>query len=127
MEANYWGPFKTNMMNLMFGKLRSLNRDVIVACHETLLTKPGDKASGQFMQEIITGRRPTISGGIADHFAGFFTDCWGVETIRKAGDKLVTNLKLTRDGFYDYKNSLGFTKNIECETHLVFDQLKEKW
>lgn len=127
MEPSYWGPFKTHMMNLMFGKLRSLNRDVIVLCHESYITKPGDMKSGTFMQEVVTGKRPTVNGGIADHFAGFFTDCWGVETIRKPGDKLITSVKVVRDGLFDYKNSLGFTSNFECETHEVFDKIKPKW
>lgn len=127
MEPSYWGPFKTMMMGLMFGKLRSLERDVVVLCHETYITKPGDLKSGGFMQEIVTGKRPTINGGIADHFSGFFTDCWGAESVRKSGDTLETSLILQKTSMYDYKNSMGMPAKLEGPTHLMWEKIKPYW
>lgn len=114
MEARDWQPFKTHLLNLLVGKLRSLGKDTIVTCHEFTKTKPDPK---NIMQEQIIGYTPAVQGGITDYFGGFFTDMWRMTAELAPGDKLEFKLTGQRTGLSDLKNSIGLPPVLKNPTY----------
>lgn len=117
MDANLWSPFKTKLLELMFGKLRSLGADVIVSCHEVILTKP---KAGQVMQEEIIGYRPSVQGGVTDYFGGFFTDMWRTFIKPLPGlDKFEGWVRTIQTPQSDLKNSLGMPSEVKADWETI--------
>lgn len=111
MEPHYWGPFKSNLLNLFVSRLRTLNRDCIVTCHEVILTKPSSDPK-KLMQEELIGYRPAVQGGITDYFGGFFTDVWRCTNRLAPGGRVEYVLSPTKTPFSDLKNSVGLVGDM---------------
>lgn len=118
MEPHFWAPFKTNLLNLLVGRLRSLGKDTIVTCHEVILTKPSSDPK-KMMQEELVGYRPAVQGGILDYFGGFFTDMWRCTMQPAPGGKLETYLHTGRTTHSELKNSMGLPLEIKNPTYEI--------
>lgn len=111
MEAHYWGPFKTYLMKLLIGSLRSLGVDSIVSCHEFINTRPS-KDKDKMLQEEIVGYTPAIQGGITDTFAGLFTDMWRCTCEPAPAGRLDFKLTVVKSPLCELKNSVQFDKAV---------------
>lgn len=113
MEPHFWGPFKTNLISLLVGRLRSLSVTTIVTCHEVILTKPSSDPK-KMMQEELIGYRPAVQGGITDFFGGFFTDMWRLVANEAPGGRQEITMYTCRSNTSELKNSMllpGVIKN----------------
>jgi hypothetical protein len=115
MEPHFWAPFKTHLLNLLIAKIRGSGKHFLVLVHESWTDEP---ASGTkfTMAKRITGRQPTIQGGVAKFFGGFFTDMWRASTERAPGG-LLGVLETERTALDNLKNSLGLPERIEEPTY----------
>lgn len=109
MEARHWQPFKSHLINLLVGKLRSLGKTTICTCHEVVLEKPDPK---NIMQPTVVGYRPSVQGGITDYFGGFFTDMWRCTALLAPAGKVDFKVQTVRDSFSDLKSSCGMPAEI---------------
>lgn len=83
MRPMDYQPMKSYYWNLLVSGIRGMGKTTIVCCHEIILTKPGQTV----MTEEIVGYKPSVTGGIADYFGGFFTDIYRCEVRPLPGDK----------------------------------------
>ena len=109
MEARHWQPFKSHMIALLAGRLRSLGKTIVCTCHETILEKPDQK---NIMNPIVVGYRPSVQGGIIDYFGGFFTDVWRCTCLAAPAGKSEFKIQTVRDSQSDLKNSMGMPTEI---------------
>lgn len=70
MNQSHWNPFKTMMFKLVMA-CRSAGKPFIMSCHE--LSETNDSGA-------VISYRPLISGQLRGSLAGFFTDCWRMES-----------------------------------------------
>lgn len=118
MEARHWQPFKSLALSLLIGTLRHLGKNVLVACHETKLTKPDPK---QVMQETVLAYEPFFQGKVGEMLGAFFTDMWSMTSEAAPGNKVEFKLATCKTGLRDLKNSLGLPPEIKDPT---YDKLK---
>lgn len=111
MRPMDYQPLKSYYWRLLVGGIRGAGKTTIVCCHEVIMTKP-DKQN--LMQEEIIGYKPSVTGGIADYFGGFFTDIWRCETQPLPGDKqkfIIRTNKTAKSP--DLKSSCGMPGELE--------------
>ena len=104
MRPMDYQPMKSYYWNLLVSGIRNMGKTTIVTCHEIILTQPGKTV----MTEEIVGYKPSVTGGIADYFGGFFTDIWRCETQPLPGDKqkfIIRTNKTSKSP--DLKSSMG--------------------
>lgn len=120
MEPHYWGPFKTALISLLVGKLRSLGVTTIVTCHEVILTKPSSDPK-KMMQEELIGYRPAVQGGITDFLGGFFTDMWRLEARPAPGGTQEIVMTTCRTTTSELKNSMLLPAQIINPTYAMLE------
>ncbi len=122
LETRDWDRYKGNMWALVIRGLRSLKQNTFLTCHETILTKVDPK---NFMIEDVIGFRPTIQGGIADQFAGYFTDAWRLSSTLGPGQVQQITMETTKTPKSpELKNSLGLPPVLINPT---FETIKPYW
>lgn len=104
MEARHWQPFKSNMINLLVGKLRGLGKTTICTCHESVIEKPNPDPK-KIMDPVVASYRPAVQGGITDYFGGFFTDMWRCTANSAPGGKVDFMIQTVRDPLSNLKSS----------------------
>lgn len=114
MEARHWQPFKSLALSLLIGTLRHLGKNVLVACHETKLTKPDPK---QVMQETVLAYEPFFQGKVGDMLGAFFTDVWSIKGEAAPGGRSEFVLSTNKTSLRDLKNSLGLPSEIKNPTY----------
>lgn len=116
MEPHFWAPFKSYLMSLLVGRLRSLGVTTIVTCHEFVIEKPSSDKS-KVMQSEIVAYKPAVQGGITDFFGGFFTDVWRCSLESAPGGKLEAKLTTQRTTLSELKNSMSLPAVITNPTY----------
>lgn len=117
MRPMDYQPLKSYYWRLLVGGIRGCGKTVIVCCHEVVLTEP-DKTS--LMKETVLGYKPSVTGGIADYFGGFFTDIWRCETEPQPGGKqkfIIRTAKTQKSA--DLKSSCGLPETMEAKYDLI--------
>lgn len=124
MEARDWDKYKAYMWTMVVRLLKNLGRDTILTCHETILTKVNPK---DFMIEEVIGFRPTVQGGIADYFSGFFTDAWrltsGVGPLQRLEITMETCKTIKSPHL---KNSVGLPPELKNPTYTMLEPYLKK-
>jgi len=116
MRPMDYQPMKSYYWRLLVGGIRGSGKTTIVTCHEIIMTEP-DKQ--QVMKEVVVGYKPSVTGGIADYFGGFFTDIWRCETQPIAGgNKFIirTNKSIKSP---DLKSSCGLPAEMDSNYKLI--------
>lgn len=124
METRFWDPFKTEMLGLMFGRLRTMNHDVILTCHESIETKA---SKTDMMVEEIVSYEPSVQGKISNYFGGFFTDVWRCSLDPKVGapGQFVSKIQTIKGPKTPHlKNSLGMPSEI---TEVTWEKIEKFW
>lgn len=116
MEPHFWAPFKSNLMSLLVGRLRSLGVTTIVTCHEFIITRPSTDPK-KIMQAEIVGYQPAVQGGIADFFGGFFTDVLRCTSTPGVAGKVDFKLETVKTTLSELKNSMGLPGVMENPTY----------
>jgi hypothetical protein len=124
MEARHWQPFKSNMINLLVGKLRGLGKTTICTCHESIVEKPNPDPK-KIMDPVISSYRPAVQGGITDYFGGFFTDMWRCTAEAAPGGKVEYKIQTIRDPLSNLKSSFQDMPNeiVVRQGELAFAKL----
>jgi hypothetical protein len=112
MRPMDYQPMKSYYWRLLVGGIRGCGKTTIVTCHEVIMTKPGKTV----MTEEIVGYKPSVSGGIADYFGGFFTDIWRCESRPLPGDKQQAIIRTNKSILSpDLKSSCGLPAEMEAK------------
>lgn len=115
METRDWDKYKAYMWTLVVRMLKNLGRDTILTCHETILTRVN---KDNHMIEEVIGYRPTVQGGIADYFSGFFTDSWRLSTSVAPGGLLEVLMETCKTVKSPHcKNSIGLPTTLQNPTY----------
>lgn len=113
MRPMDYQPMKSHYWKLLVGGIRGCGKTVIVTCHEVIITEPDKK---QVMKENVIAYKPSVTGGIADYFGGFFTDIWRCETQPMPGDKNKFIIKTNKSSVSpDLKSSCGLPAEVEAK------------
>lgn len=116
MRPMDYQPMKSHYWRLLVGGIRGAGKTTIVTCHEVILTQPGKTV----MTEEIVGYKPSVSGGIADYFGGFFTDIWRCEARPLPGDKQQAIIRTNKSPKCpDLKSSIGLPPEMEAKYELI--------
>lgn len=116
MEPHFWAPFKSHLMALLVGRLRSLGVNTIVTCHEFIITRPSTDPK-KIMQEEIVKFCPAVQGGITDFFGGFFTDVLRCTSTPGVAGKVDFKLETVKTTLSELKNSMGLPGVMESPTY----------
>ena len=111
MRPMDYQPMKSYYWELLVSGIRSMGKTTIVTCHEVILTQPGKTV----MTEEIIGYKPSVQGGIADYFGGFFTDIWRCETTPtpKGTEFIIRTNKTSKCP--DLKSSMGLPSELPAK------------
>lgn len=122
METRDWDRYKGNVWGLIIRGMRKLKCNTFLTCHETILTKVNPQ---NFMIEDVIGYKPTIQGGIADQFTGYFTDAWRLSSRLGPGQVQEIVMETCKSPkSLDLKNSLGLPPVLINPT---FETIKPYW
>ena len=118
MRPMDYQPMKSFYWELLVSGIRSMGKTTIVTCHEIIMTEPDSK---QIMKENIVGYKPSVTGGIADYFGGFFTDIWRCETspTPRGTSYIIRTNKTTKSP--DLKSSMG----LPAELPANYEEIKK--
>jgi hypothetical protein len=121
LEARNWSSFKTDAINLLFTKLRHINKNVIVTAHEVENVKANPK---DMMNPILMGYEPFIQGAIREMLGGFFTDVWRLVTEPGPAGRVDSTLQCDKTAMMkQLKNSVGLSSEIKNPTYEVLHKM----
>lgn len=121
LEARHWSTFKTDAINLLFTKMRHLNKNVIVTAHEVENAKNDPK---NVMSQILLGYEPFVQGAVREMLGGFFTDVWRIEALPAVAGKVETILYTDKIPLMkQLKNSMCLPAEIKEPTYEKLSKL----
>lgn len=114
ISLNLWSTFKSTCYNLIGGRLRVMNKNVIVIAHETSIERSDTKNP---MQKVLIERRPYIRSGVNEQLGAFFTDMWRMTADPAPGGRVEYKLQTAKTQFDELKCSIGLPAEIINPTY----------
>lgn len=122
MRLADYQPLKSLYWEMLVSGIRSMGKTTIVTCHEVMITEPNKQ---NMSKEDIVGYKPSVSGGIADYFGGFFSDIYRCEIESLPGNKSRFILRTNKTSKSpDLKSSIGLPSEIEATYAAIAPYIK---